>query len=582
MLPAGAAFVPPVSERPPLDRPDPGAPDGSDGRFAGLMAQFIPPQTLPPAPPPQAQAPSTVPGGPPSPGPRSDTGRTVTSHPEPGAAAADSVPASPTPPRDLPAKAPAESSGEADPPNTHLSAIIPLATLPAPATPADQALTAATKPAEPAPAASVILPAAVSPFPGTEIPVPVSKDVAKAPDPAPSPAAAIHPSIASGAPTPGTPQTPMAAVPLRPDLPSPMSPRPAAPPVDPASQVLVTVQGQGGLPTSQGSPRMPEPQASETRGSGIPHRLEPEPGLPETPSQIQAVLAPVVSGGRPAKEPIGPISDSTPSPKDSETAAWTASLTASTSSGPTIPAGPIGIQAHATTFAIQVQPGGPVPQGAKPLSEGKTSTTAGDLPSEKVAEEARDRRALPTEEFLQKGLAPVRPEAATNLDTAPSVTVSAASRPTAPAQGLLPASPVFHPPPAAPPAPVVQVEGGLRWMLRTGAQEASLQLHPGSLGQVSIHLRVEGGEVHARLWVTEATSVKTIQDGRAHLELSLKEQGLQLGSFDLQQGHRPFQETTPTPVSPVLDRVVPVAARQEAPSGLVDISGNPHQIEIYA
>ncbi len=139
------------------------------------------------------------------------------------------------------------------------------------------------------------------------------------------------------------------------------------------------------------------------------------------------------------------------------------------------------------------------------------------------------------------------------------------------------------PPPAtSPTSPVLQVEGGIKWMLKGGVQEAQLQLHPESLGQVTIHLKVEGGEVHARLWVTEPTSVQTVQEGRSHLETALKEQGLQLGSFDLQQGHRPFQEAPSTPT--YREQSVPelAATRQEAPQTILPSLLNPHRVELYA
>jgi hypothetical protein len=119
-------------------------------------------------------------------------------------------------------------------------------------------------------------------------------------------------------------------------------------------------------------------------------------------------------------------------------------------------------------------------------------------------------------------------------------------------------------------------------MLKTGAQEANLQLHPEALGQVSIHLRVEGGEVHAQLWVMEPATVQAVQDGRAHLEQSLKEQGLQLGSFDLHQGHRPFQEPTPSmPLAPAWPEATAIA-RQEAPVAAAPSHADPHRIELYA
>lgn len=148
-----------------------------------------------------------------------------------------------------------------------------------------------------------------------------------------------------------------------------------------------------------------------------------------------------------------------------------------------------------------------------------------------------------------------------------------------------PAGSTPTPPPAAsftPPAPVAQVEVGMRWMLKGGSQEAQLQLHPESLGQVTIHLRVEGGEVHARLWVTEASSVQAVQEGRPHLEASLKEQGLQLGSFDLQHGQRPFQEATPAPMVSERTAAQLLPARQETPLALTPSILNAHRVELYA
>jgi flagellar hook-length control protein FliK len=138
--------------------------------------------------------------------------------------------------------------------------------------------------------------------------------------------------------------------------------------------------------------------------------------------------------------------------------------------------------------------------------------------------------------------------------------------------------------PAAPPqAQVAQVEGSLRWMLKSGTQEAELQLHPDSLGQVTIHLRVEGGEVHARLWITEPASMQAVQEGRPHLEMALKEQGLQLGSFDLQQGHRPFQEAPSAPSfrEPSFQEEA-APTRQEAPAPPSTGFLNSHHVELYA
>ncbi len=149
-----------------------------------------------------------------------------------------------------------------------------------------------------------------------------------------------------------------------------------------------------------------------------------------------------------------------------------------------------------------------------------------------------------------------------------TLTVSAPAAPLAPA--------------AQPSAQVVQVEGGLRWMLKGGAQEAQLQLHPDSLGQVTIHLKVVGSEVHARMWITEPGSVQAVQEGRPHLEMALKEQGLQLGSFDLQQGQQPSQEapTAPPTREPSIQDVV--TTRQEAPAAPPTNILNAHHVELYA
>jgi hypothetical protein len=119
-------------------------------------------------------------------------------------------------------------------------------------------------------------------------------------------------------------------------------------------------------------------------------------------------------------------------------------------------------------------------------------------------------------------------------------------------------------------------------MLKGGAQEAQLQLHPESLGQVTIHLKVEGGEVHARLWVTEPASVQAVQEGRAHLEQSLKDQGLQLGSFDLHQGNRPFHEAPSAPAFREPTSAEPLITRQEAPSMSQPSILNTHHVELYA
>ncbi|MDP1831963.1 MAG: flagellar hook-length control protein FliK [Geothrix sp.] len=190
----------------------------------------------------------------------------------------------------------------------------------------------------------------------------------------------------------------------------------------------------------------------------------------------------------------------------------------------------------------------------------------------------------PAAESLPGAADPARVPASPPLHADGNAMAAISALPRASAQ-FAAATPVVPPATAAPPpptAPVAQVEGGLRWMLKGGSQEARLQLHPESLGRVTIHLRVEGGEVHARLWITEPASVQAIQEGRPLLELSLKEQGLQLGSFDLQQGHRPFQEAPSPPVFRESVEPKGASARQEAPAMPAPSLLNSHHIEIYA
>ncbi len=68
-------------------------------------------------------------------------------------------------------------------------------------------------------------------------------------------------------------------------------------------------------------------------------------------------------------------------------------------------------------------------------------------------------------------------------------------------------------PAAARPTPIfAQVEGSIRWILQTKSQGAELQLHPEALGRMTIQLRVEGQEVHARLWASEPASLAVLQD----------------------------------------------------------------------
>jgi len=130
-----------------------------------------------------------------------------------------------------------------------------------------------------------------------------------------------------------------------------------------------------------------------------------------------------------------------------------------------------------------------------------------------------------------------------------------------------------------------QVDGTIRWLVKNQDQGAELQLHPESLGRVQVNLKVEGTVVHAKVWASEASTVPVLQDHRAALEASLKSQGLPLGSFDLQHGHRQQQEPLPTPTAPAPTPVASLTAArtgQETPVSLANAVSHTSRIEYVA
>jgi flagellar hook-length control protein FliK len=132
---------------------------------------------------------------------------------------------------------------------------------------------------------------------------------------------------------------------------------------------------------------------------------------------------------------------------------------------------------------------------------------------------------------------------------------------------------------------LTQVEGSIRWMIQNKVQGAELQLHPESLGRVVIQLKVEGQNVHARLWASESTSLTALQDHKSFLESSLKEQGLNLSSFDLHSGARGNgAQTMPQEQAPMAmsREFAPLEVKQEMPTEIIADSADPHQIEVYA
>jgi len=134
-------------------------------------------------------------------------------------------------------------------------------------------------------------------------------------------------------------------------------------------------------------------------------------------------------------------------------------------------------------------------------------------------------------------------------------------------------------------ATFAQMDGTIRWLIKNQEKGAEIQLNPESLGRVIIKLRVEGGEVHARLWASEASTVPLLQDQKAALEASLKQQGLSLGSFDLQQGHRGNDAQRSQGSEPMLSGAG-IAERgerkQDVPTVASPALGGAHLLEVFA
>ncbi len=129
------------------------------------------------------------------------------------------------------------------------------------------------------------------------------------------------------------------------------------------------------------------------------------------------------------------------------------------------------------------------------------------------------------------------------------------------------------------------MDGTIRWLVKNQDQGAELQLHPESLGTVQIKLKVDGSVVHARIWASEAAAVPVLQEHRSFLESSLKSQGLTLGSFDLQQGHREQQQPLPAPSEPASSMPIGLTTGQtgqETPAALGPMAVQTSRIEYVA
>lgn len=523
MLSTGPTAVLAAPDRLAADRPEAKEPEASDGRFAGLMAQFV--QATPQIQPDQTEAPVN----------QGDAVR-------PEALTADAPPSGPQAQIQIQAQAQAPSAQTPVVTKAEETAGMPApepATSRSAAEPAPvPALPAPPEPAVPAPADSRTVPGLSAPTRAkTEAPL---EATGRSETP-----------IASGFTDPYTP----------------------APPIFPGVDGTLAQAAQAPVPAGPQLPAvlavaLPRSPAAKVE----PSAKVPEGATPEPVSASPALLDLVTVTPAPAKAP-------TPQPDPVAPLQLAATATTPMPSDPTPPPPAVGPRPEVPDPGLPQASKTPDRAVAAAVTETASAAaspapqTADQVPLKAVA------RLLPQPEVEGvRAVAPGHPEA-TALTAAgaqvPPTTRIAAQAPAAP---LAPA----HTPMPPPASPVTQVDGGLRWMLKGGAQEARLQLHPESLGQVTIHLKVEGGEVQARLWITEPASVRVVQEGRAHLEQSLKEQGLQLGSFDLQQGHRPFQEAPSAPA--FRDRAQPLVplTRQEAPAAPSPSILNPHHVELYA
>ncbi len=240
-------------------------------------------------------------------------------------------------------------------------------------------------------------------------------------------------------------------------------------------------------------------------------------------------------------------------------------------------------------------------RGATPETE--TASTGGDSAQARPGSEGARRMPAPEPPQLTEApLAAASDKAFTPAFPAPKVDAPRPEPPrsegpklqpltapghdgTLPLSGLTPATAVSAEVKTAPSPVVNQVEGTLRWMVKGAVPEARLQLHPESLGKVAIELKITEGQVHAKVWVQDPAAMQALQDGRASLEQALKQSGLQLGSFDLQQGGEASRQS-PEPEARNArgshGEPTRPTARQEAPAVGGSRSANSRRIELYA
>ena len=83
----------------------------------------------------------------------------------------------------------------------------------------------------------------------------------------------------------------------------------------------------------------------------------------------------------------------------------------------------------------------------------------------------------------------------------------------------------------------------------------------------------------------EAAAVPILQEHKAYLEASLRNQGLTLGSFDQQQGRREEQAPLPTPSGPsmaVAGSPALASSGQESPPPVAAVAARSSRIEFVA
>ncbi len=543
MLATGNAAVTEVANRQVAERPEARESGASGSPFAGLMAHWFQPQVV-------VKPPEKAPSGSSEPSPRKTFGSKA------GSGSPSATPAAP------PVTHEARSALKPRSPKT------PAPTA-APAQPAASA-SALTDPASAlAGDASVAADNASAPIinasaPAGDVAAPGNDSAPSANGPAASDNLPAAVALFAGTPVAALPVTALPAATA--DSPDPASMTPAP------DQLMAALAAQALSVLQAGSPSSPRPSSSVA----VPPEAAKSPAVPGT---TDLNLDPVAPPPTPKAQAV--LAED---PSQTKGKASTRELQAALEALPATPP----MAAPAATKQGLDLPLPPVPQGTPAATPTKASAPAiGTDPEFAPSQVDAGAPKLPFFPRAMEGVpaealpAPAANPMPQNADSSAMAAIAALPRATTPVAGSTPTAPPPNTPAQSSPL-VTQVAGGVRWMLQGGSQEAQLQLHPDSLGQVTIHLRVEGGEVHARLWVTEASSVQAVQDGRPQLEASLKEQGLQLGSFDLQQGHRPFQDAPATPTYPeqAIQAVTP--AGQEAPFLPATAILNARHVELYA